>query len=238
MIAEIVTALLLAQSAYGGAFPASGTPIGAKDATSKMRPVLVDSSGSISTTPPVNLTGTGTITATQSVEVVTQGAGNARAVISGTWSGTLYFEGTVDGTQWNTMTGLPVPVQIGGAAYATSTAANGTWEFRAAGYVKMRVRGAVATGSAVVTISAGAGTDFVAANIVGVNSIVSSGNSVTCAASGPTCLGVGGVFTGTSIDTSGFAQVSMSASSDVISACSTSRSSAFERMISPASDTT
>lgn len=75
--------------------------------------------------------------------------------ISGTWTGTLTFEGSVDGTIWRTiMVNLPDT-----GATATTTTANGTFSVTNFGLTKVRVRaGTFASGSASVSLRAGFGS--------------------------------------------------------------------------------
>jgi hypothetical protein len=72
--------------------------------------------------------------------------------VTGTWTGTLTFEGTADGTTYVAMAATPV---VGGASVSTATA-GGLWRCNIAGLAGMRLRGSAAiTGTAVVTIVAG-----------------------------------------------------------------------------------
>jgi hypothetical protein len=103
------------------------------------------------------------LTATGSITTNTPGAGNtvtlsgahaydaAAVQITGTWTGTVTFEGSVDGVNFVAMAATPL---IGGATASTATAV-GAWRCNLAGLVAMRVRGSAAmTGAAVVTIVA------------------------------------------------------------------------------------
>lgn len=110
---------------------------------------------------------TGTITSTESVTVSTQGRSNLRVSITGTWTGTITFEGSVDGTTWIGNGGLPSPVTLGGGAITPTTSINGTWESRVAGFRLFRMRGATVTsGSATVSLNASAGNDYAIANLI------------------------------------------------------------------------
>jgi hypothetical protein len=103
------------------------------------------------------------LTATGSITTSTPGAGNtvtltgahaydaAAAQITGTWTGTVTFEGSVDGVNFVAMAGTPL---VGGTSVSTATV-NGAWRCNLAGLVAMRLRGsATITGAAVVTIVA------------------------------------------------------------------------------------
>lgn len=71
--------------------------------------------------------------------------------ISGTWSATLQFEGTVDGTNW---VALEVRKPTDGSR-SSSTTANGLWVAQVAGFKAVRVRASAYTsGTASVTFRA------------------------------------------------------------------------------------
>jgi hypothetical protein len=101
-------------------------------------------------------TATGTITNTQSVAINTMGSGTCGIQITGTWTGTVLFEGSVDnGTTW---TAINVTVPTTGAE-VTSATANGTWLAAVAGFAQIRVRGlTVATGTATIFLDSATGT--------------------------------------------------------------------------------
>jgi hypothetical protein len=72
--------------------------------------------------------------------------------VTGTWTGTLTFEATVDGTNYGPIGATPA---VGGLGVTTTTTANGIWSENIAGWLAIRVRATAAmTGSAVVTILA------------------------------------------------------------------------------------
>jgi hypothetical protein len=102
-------------------------------------------------------------TVTGSITTNTPGPGNVIALtaarnydvagvgVTGTWTGTLTFEGSVDGTNYVAMAATPL---VGGAVVSTTTG-NGAWRCNLAGLAAMRLRGSAAmTGTAVVTIMA------------------------------------------------------------------------------------
>lgn len=89
-----------------------------------------------------------------------QGVSGVAVQITGTWTGTVTFEGSVDGTNFFTIsmfvytgsTGVPV----------TTATANGQWQGDIAGCTSFRVRCSVTgTGTIVVSIRATDGTGFV-----------------------------------------------------------------------------
>lgn len=103
-----------------------------------------------------NRTATGNITTNtpgvgNTVGLDTHTLGAAGVQVTGTWTGTLTFEGSVDGTTYVAMAATPV---VGGSTVSTTTA-NGLWRCNVAGLQAMQVRGSAAmTGTAVVTIVA------------------------------------------------------------------------------------
>lgn len=104
-------------------------------------------------------TATGSITTTQNVQVNAQGSSSTGLQITGTWTGTIVFEASVDaGTTWNAINAI-VPTT---GASQTSTTTNGNWEMGSAGYQLLRVRGnTVASGTATIYLNSGAGTQVV-----------------------------------------------------------------------------
>src|SRR3990167_443842 len=77
--------------------------------------------------------------------------GSVSVTVTGTWSATLQFEASTDGTTYVAITGYPMPSGAG----VTSTTANGTWVFNIAARNNFRVRAsALASGTAVVAVKA------------------------------------------------------------------------------------
>jgi hypothetical protein len=69
--------------------------------------------------------------------------------VTGTWVGTIEFQGSVDGVNYTPLRGYPV----GGGAYASSTSANGAWTVLTAGMLYYRARATAWTsGSATVSL--------------------------------------------------------------------------------------
>jgi len=92
-----------------------------------------------------------------------QGVATAAVQITGTWTGTVIFEGSIDGSTFFTAPGQA----IGGAGALVSTAtANGQWQIDIGGFSAFRVRCSVTgTGTAVVTIRGSEGCSAVAIDL-------------------------------------------------------------------------
>jgi len=101
-------------------------------------------------------TASGSLSAAAAATTLTVNGTSSTAVqITGTFVGTLQFEGTVDGTNWVSFFVTP----NGTAATVTSTTAPGVWQGKSGGFSIVRVRmSAYTSGTAVVTIRAGQGT--------------------------------------------------------------------------------
>ncbi|MDE2097856.1 MAG: hypothetical protein KGL39_11455 [Patescibacteria group bacterium] len=78
-------------------------------------------------------------------------AATAAVQVAGTYSGTLQFEGSVDGTNFNAIVAIPTG-SVGGAR-VTSTTGTGAWQVNTSGFAAVRVRcSAYTSGTATVTI--------------------------------------------------------------------------------------
>ncbi len=105
----------------------------------------------------VDRTASGNITSTQAIEISTTACGSARLQVSGTWTGSLAFQYTVDGTTWHSLVMEP-----DGGGSASSATANGSWSVQVSAYQAVQVVGAtVATGSAAVFWAASTATSTV-----------------------------------------------------------------------------
>lgn len=87
---------------------------------------------------------------------------SAAVQVSGTWTGQLAFEGSIDGTNFFPLLGG----QPGQSWFSTTTTYNGTWRIDTGGYTVLRVRStAVAwTGTASIILNAAAISSIVTAN--------------------------------------------------------------------------
>lgn len=107
-------------------------------------------------------TATGTIAAAAaSVGLALNGDGGVAVQISGTWVGTLQFEGTIDGVTW-----YPVnAVRAGSSNVPQTTTVNGLHRMTPAGLAQVRVTATAWTsGTATINIRASAGTGGTFAN--------------------------------------------------------------------------
>ena len=106
----------------------------------------------------VNRTASGNITSTQDVALSTAACGSAAFQVSGTWTGTLVFEYTIDDLAWSALSVSP----DGGGPAVSSTMANGNWTVQVESYSQVRVRGnTVGSGTAAVFLSASTATSVV-----------------------------------------------------------------------------
>ncbi len=102
---------------------------------------------------------TGTITTNgQSVSILTGGLTSLAIQVSGTWTGTLQFQFTVDGTNWVVDTVLSANSQTWVEAFT----GNGSFQTGIGGYKQYRMVAISAiTGTATITMNAGVGNNLV-----------------------------------------------------------------------------
>jgi hypothetical protein len=100
----------------------------------------------------------GNITGTSNVVLAVDGSGTVGAQVSGTWTGTITIEGSLDGSNWY---GTPsIALTSGGTAYNFTT--NNIFQINCSGLKYVRLRGnTVATGTANVTLVANQSTGVV-----------------------------------------------------------------------------
>lgn len=100
----------------------------------------------------VDTTATGSITAvSQNIALALNGKSGVAIQITGTWVGTLQFEGTVDGTNWVTANG----VYAGASTPGPTTTTNGIVRVTPSGFAQFRITSTAWTsGTAVITIRA------------------------------------------------------------------------------------
>lgn len=116
----------------------------------------VSSSGTFTPALTADRTSTGNITSNQNVAVSCAGGGTVAISVTGTWTGTLVFEATADGTNWVGTDVSPIPF----GNLVGSVSSNGQWTAACGGLNQFRVRGnTVATGTAVIWLEVGAGSN-------------------------------------------------------------------------------
>lgn len=71
--------------------------------------------------------------------------------ISGTFTGTVHFEGTLDGENWVALEGVSVGVS---ATVATSAVASGAWRLNVIGLKRLRARLDWTSGTSVTVVAA------------------------------------------------------------------------------------
>jgi len=121
--------------------------------------VLIDSTGNekATTANPLYVispdsTVTGTITSDQSVSIPTAGLSTVAFITTGTWTGTLATEGTIDGVNWFATSTVSM---LGGTIFGGAVVSNDAWQVNVAGFSAFRVRGdTIASGAAAVSMRA------------------------------------------------------------------------------------
>lgn len=108
-------------------------------------------SGNITTQ---NLVAGGTATAGSSVAIATDGRPTVAVQVTGTYTGALSAQGTIDGTTWVTLSGI-LNVNTGALAGTIASAAQGIYQVESAGFAQVRITAlAAVTGTAVVSLRA------------------------------------------------------------------------------------
>jgi hypothetical protein len=120
-------------------------------ATNTASNIGTTASGNVTTQ---NLVPAGTATTNSAIEVTLSGAGALTTQVTGTYTGALSLQGTVDGTNWITLSGLPfVNVNTGAASATITSATAGIFQSQVLGFTKARITGLAAmTGTAVITL--------------------------------------------------------------------------------------
>lgn len=124
-----------------------------------------------------NLVPAGVATAASAVEVTVDESASVAIQITGTYTGALSLQATVDGTNWVTLGGTPlVNINTGVSSATIVSAAVGIFQADVAGFLKVRITAlAAVTGTATATLIASVGTGVVAldaalptgANVIG-----------------------------------------------------------------------
>jgi len=142
-----VTATNSANGNTGSAVPTQATYIGGNYGGNLIG-LKADSDGEL-LVQQADSTATGTITSNQSVSIALNGAGTIGIQISGTWTGSITAEGSVDGTNYSA---LPCAALTSGGIGSVFSA-NNIFQASVAGLGYMRMRGTtVATGTATINL--------------------------------------------------------------------------------------
>jgi hypothetical protein len=125
------------------------------------------------------------------VVLAVEGFNSATVQITGTWSGQLAFEGTVNDSEWFALIGVSVPDGV----VTSSVSNNGQWRMDVAGLLKMRVRSAVINSSgAVVAIRCVSGS-YTKSDLSSISEI--TGDVASGATDSGNPVKVGGVYNST-----------------------------------------
>ena len=153
----------------------------------------------------VNMTATGTLAAAAQTVALSMAGGlsAAAAQITGTWVGTIQFEGTVDGTTWVPING----VYAGANAPSPTISGNGVVRLTPSGLASFRLHmTAWTSGTATITLRASDGTGGIFANQTLPTKAVENG-VVSVVNSSAVNLAAAGVFTGTSEDVAEYSTI-------------------------------
>lgn len=129
-------------------------------------------SGNITTQ---NLVPAGVATANSAVEIVLNGSIGLSVQVTGTYTGTLSIQGTIDGTNWVTMGGAPfLNANTGAWSANIASATQSIFQTEVAGLVRARITAlAAVTGTAIVTITANQNT-----SVVGIDASLPTGSNI------------------------------------------------------------
>lgn len=89
-----------------------------------------------------------------SLSIDVRGLGALGLQLTGTWTGTVTFEATIDGANWVALNMVP----SNSATAASTTTGNGAWSANVAGYRMARARWSTPTSGAPVATLQGAST--------------------------------------------------------------------------------
>jgi len=133
-------------------------------------PVVISSDQSkISTFLPDSATN-GNITSTQSVTIACNGSGTVGAQISGTWTGTIIVEGSVNGVSWIANPSVSMSTGVPSSTYTS----NEIIQINCSGLFQVRLRGnTVASGTAVISLISNQST-----GVVMIENSIPAGNNV------------------------------------------------------------
>jgi hypothetical protein len=102
---------------------------------------------------------TGTITGTSNVEINTSGMATVAFQTTGSWSGSIKAQGTIDGSNWYDET-----ILFDGGTIGSTFSSNNIGVITAVGHAKIRLIGATVTGTANITLRSTPTNGYVALN--------------------------------------------------------------------------
>lgn len=127
-----------------------------------------------------NLVPTGVSTPGGSVEITLNGAATVGIQVTGTYTGALSLQATIDGTTWVTVGGSPFTTSTGTISATITSGTNGLFLISSAGYLKIRITSinGASTGSANLTLNAIQQTplNFPTSASTVIGSVLQSGN--------------------------------------------------------------
>jgi hypothetical protein len=149
----------------------SGTTLTFGQATaSASLPVVLASNQLGIPAPPDTTSGPSNLTGTGAVSIATSGQSTVAALVTGSWTGTITFRRSVDGTTWETCNALAA------GAIVSSITGNATVYIECAGASIVELLGGSVTGTAVVTLRASSGLNVVS---IGNAVAITSGGTLT-----------------------------------------------------------
>jgi uncharacterized protein YwbE len=153
------------------------TPLLGATTSTLSQPVTVASDTASGTITTQNLVPAGAATAGSAVEITLNGAPTIAIQTTGTYTGALTLQATVDGAAWVTVGGSPfINVNTAGALATITSALQSVFQAEVGGFVKARITGLAAmTGTATVSLRTSPAASLVAldaalptgANVVG-----------------------------------------------------------------------
>lgn len=189
--------------------PAGANTIGA---------VNVNGTVPVSLSSDADSTSTGTLAAAaQTVTLIMGGKSAVGIVITGTWAGTITFEGSVDGTNWNSINAVAAST----STPQSTTVVNGLFRLTPAGLLQVRANmTAFTSGTATLTMRASAGTGGTFANQIVPTTLISNPPEGLVSTGNSSVVNLAGnaVFTGTAEDVTNYASIKINVYSSHVSA--------------------
>lgn len=117
----------------------------------------------------VDGTTTGSITGSQNLDINTEGYATVGLVITGSWSGSIRIQGSVDGSNFDTTTAA----SLNSGTLGTTLSSNGSYQINCSALKTIRILGATVTGTATLTLRKNA-----TAAMIMLDNPIPSGNNV------------------------------------------------------------